>query len=293
MNDWDDLRFFLAVARVGNVTGAAKLLGVNHSTVSRRIQSMEEKHGVRLFERLSHGYETTPAAAAILELAEDIEQKNQEVDRLLFGQDQRLQGQLNVTMPHDLANFCVIPKLNAFVEQFPEVELRLIVSPGLKNLNAREADIAIRLTPNPPDYLIGKKVANLRHGIYRSKSYVPNSSGEDTVILWNHEKEIPQWVVDHFPNAHINLRVDDLASIYAAIKSGIGIARIPCYLPDTLQEPDIVRMDLPLQASKWGVWILSHVELKETARVKACKEYLSDILSEQKDIFEGRRSLFS
>ncbi len=166
MNDWDDIRYFLEVARSGNVTGAAKQLGVNHSTVSRRIRALEEKHGVRLFERISSGYEMTAAASNIFELALQIESQNHQVSRQLFGQDQRLQGELNITMPHDIFDYCLADDLALFHLQQPDIQLNLHVSKGLKNLAAREADVAIRLTPAPPDYLIGTEIAKLQHGFY-------------------------------------------------------------------------------------------------------------------------------
>jgi DNA-binding transcriptional LysR family regulator len=95
MIDWDDIRFFLAVAQNGNVTAAARALNVNHSTVSRRIAALEEKHGVRLFERIPSGYEMTSAAEDIYHLALELEAKNQQISRRLFGQDSRLQGEIN------------------------------------------------------------------------------------------------------------------------------------------------------------------------------------------------------
>jgi len=292
MNNWDDLRFFLAIARAGNVTAASSALSVNHSTVSRRITAMEKKHGVRLFERLANGYEMTAAAESIYQIALQIEQKNLEMERLLFAQDSRLQGQLNITVPHDLANHCVIPQFKAFTDLYPDIDVNFIVSPGLKDLNAREADIAVRLTASPPDYLIGKKVAKLHHGIYQSKKYKPKKGEPDKLILWEFEEDLPQWAKDHFPSAHVVMRVDDLASMYAAVKAGFGLARMPCYLPDTLNDKTVCRLDLALQPSTWGVWILNHTDLRETLRVKTCKEFLAKSLTELKPLFEGELSVY-
>ena len=292
MNDWDDLRYFLAIARSGSVTGAAHQLGVNHSTVSRRIAAMEKRHRVRLFERLANGFEMTEAASAILDAAKAIEAKNLEVERLLFGQDKRLSGSLKVTMPHDLANFCIIPHIQNFCRQYPDIDMKMLVSPGLKDLAAREADIAIRLTPNPPDYLIGQKLAAMRHGVYQSVHYQPEQDHRERVILWTQDNSAPAWVTEHYPNAKIVLRVDDLASMYAAIKAGLGIARIPCYLPDTLQDADIKRRDIALKPSTWSVWLLSHVDLKATARVNVCKHFLKEVIRQQQDVIEGKCSSY-
>lgn len=290
MKDWNDLRFFLEVARTGSVSAAAQRLGVNHSTVSRRISSLEEEQGVRLFDRVQSGYLLTEAAEPIYQKALEIESHHHAVDRLLFAGDQRLSGTLTVTMPHDLANHCVIPHLERFTHQYPAVELKLVVSAGLRDLAAREADIAVRLTPAPPDFLVGKKVADLRHGIYCARHY-HTGTGPTHVICWNGETELPAWAKQHFPDARIVLKVDDLASMYAAVKAGIGLARMPCYLPDTLADHNIRKLDLPLVPSTWGVWILHHADLRETARVRAGKEFLTDILRNQRAYFEGGKSL--
>ncbi len=292
MTDWDDLRYFLALARLGSVTMAATHLSVNHSTVSRRISAMEEKHGVRLFERLPKGYRLTLPGENIYQLALELEQKNQHIERLLFAQDARLQGQLTLTAPHDVVNHCVIPFLGDFYQRFPDIELKLIASPGLKDLNAREADIAIRLTASPPDYLIGKKLANLRHGIYQSKHYQKKPEEPDRLVLWRFEQSLPAWALQHYVDAKVALRVDDLASMYAAVKAGLGLARMPCYLPDLHNSADIQRLDLALKPSSWGLWLLSHVDLRDTQRVKVCKQFLQQCLSQQKDLFEGKRSRY-
>jgi len=288
MNNWDDIRYFLAVARSGNVTGAAKALGVNHSTVSRRIQALEERHGVRLFDRVSSGYEMNAAASEIYDLAIELEVKNQQVFRQLFGQDNRLQGEINLTMPHDIFDYCLTESLSSFKNLHPDILLNLFVSKGLKNLAAREADVAVRLTPKPPEYLIGKKVATLQHGLYVNNQI--DLSKEVSVITWTNEGSLPMWAKQSFPNAKISMRVDDLYSMYSAVKAGLGIAKMPCYLPDSLSDPKVKRMNVEIAPSDWGLWVLSHVDLRHTARVRCCREYIYKQLLVQKPVFEGLMS---
>jgi len=288
MNDWDDIRFFLAVARNGNVTSAAKVLKVNHSTVSRRIRALEEKHGVRLFERIPTGYEMTDAAANIFELALELENKNNQISRHLYGQDSRLQGKINLTMPHDILEFCLFDHLAEFHRQQPDIQLNLAVTKGLKNMAAREADIAIRLTNTPPEYLIGKRIATLQHGVYIHKSI--KEMDEQPIIVWGGEDELPIWAKINFPKAKIVMQVDDLFSMYCAVKSGIGMARMPCYLPDSIDNKTVSKLNIDIPPSDWGVWVLSHIDLKKTARVRYCREFLIDAMEQQKDLFEGRKS---
>ncbi len=295
MNDWDDIRYFLAVARSGNVTSAAKVLGVNHSTVSRRIRALEEKYAVRLFERIPTGYEMTSAADHIFEMALELETKNQQVSRQLFGQDSRLQGEISLTMPHDILEYCLIDDIAVFRDQQPKIHLNLFVAQGLKNMAAREADVAIRLTDTPPDYLIGKKIANLQHGIYAGNPVYSrkNLSNKTAVIVWSSETTLPTWAKDNFPDAEIVMRVDDLFSMYCAVKAGIGIARMPCYMPDSIASDQVKRLAINVPLSSWGVWVLSHVDLKHTARIRCCREFLVEKLQLQKQLFTGESSIYA
>jgi len=285
MNNWDDLRFFLALARSGSISAAARELGVNHSTVSRRIQALEEKHGVQLFQRQSGGYQMLDAADAILAQAEAIEAQSQQISRILFGKDTRLEGPINITMPHDIFEHCLASELAEFSRQHPGIELNVMVSQGLRNLASREADIAIRLTPEPPDYLVGRKVAGLQHGLYCASNYDLNDGVG--VICWGGEQVLPSWAQDHYPDAHIALRVDDLSSMHAAVKAGFGVARMPCYMPDSIADPAVKKLPLTQPRSDWSVWLLSHVDLRKTARVQKLKSYLLTSLEQKRALFEG------
>ncbi|MEX0298558.1 MAG: LysR family transcriptional regulator [Kordiimonas sp.] len=290
MNNWDDLRYFLEVARAGNVTSAAKILGVNHSTVSRRIHAFEEKHGVRLFDRVPSGYELTEPATCIYQMALEVEATHQKISRSLFGRDGRIQGDISLTMPHDILEHCLIEDLRTFRDEYPEIDLNLFIAKGIKNLAAREADLAVRLSPAPPDHLIGTRVATLQHGIYANTEI--DTSNNPDLIVWNSETELPDWAKEHFPNSKIAMRVDDLYGMFAAVKAGIGIARMPCYLPDALAAPTVKRMPIAQTRSAWGVWVLNHADLRYTARIQLCRKFLIKHLKERRGLFEGEQSVF-
>ncbi len=285
MSNWDDIRFFLAVAREGSLSGAAKVLGVNHSTVSRRIAALEKNHGVRLFNRVRDGYEMSEAAYSIYEQAQKVEAQNQQISRSLFAQDARLKGPINVTMPHDIFEHCLSHELAQFARLHPDIELNLLVSKQMRNLASLEADLAIRLTPAPPEYLVGKKVAQLQHGIY-AQANLPIKK-DVGLVVWQRETQLPNWAQQHFPNAHIALRVDDLTAMYAAVKAGFGIARMPCYLPHSIIDQEVCQLNINLPQSDWGLWVLNHVDLRKTARVQKLREFLIDALQQKKKVFEG------
>tara|TARA_R110000787_G_scaffold39789_5_gene99344 strand:+ start:137 stop:1009 length:873 start_codon:yes stop_codon:yes gene_type:complete len=289
MNDWDDLRYFLAVARTKTVSGAAAALGVNHSTVSRRISAYEKQHDVRLFERLSTGYEMTQAAENIYRYALEIEERTRTVERELFGRDARLQGKLCITAFHGMANTFLLPHLQVFRNQYPDIELELYITTEVRDLAAREADIAIRGTPRPPDHLIGKKVADFGRGIYTSEKYQVRGLQRPEIIIWRDEQSLPDWAARYFPDARVTLKVDDVTAMQQAVSQGLGIARLPCWVADSAE---LLRMPLEMEPSDWGLWVLIHADLRSTARVRVCRDFLIEALSSYKGLFEGRQSVY-
>ncbi len=288
--NWDDLRFFLALCREGSFTSAGRSLGVNHTTVARRIRVLEENLGARLFDHSRDGHEMTQAAENMYEHARRMEEITQAIDRDVFGQDAELKGPLKLTVAHDVAERLVIPKLREFRQAYPCIDLDILTTTGLVDLAAREADIAVRLTAKPPGYLIGREVLPMRHGIYGSPDYLREKNGRDQVILFRGEIERPEWVQQHFPDADIAMRVDDVGTMALAVANGMGLARMPCYVGDT--QPAIRRLKLKLSTSTWGIWILSHVDLRSTARVRVAREFLIDVIEKQRDLVLGEQSRY-
>ena len=288
--NWDDLRFFLALARSRTVSAAGRELNVKHTTVARRIKALETRLGSRLFDHLSDGYAMTPAGEHLYQHALIVEEQTQAVEREVFGLDTELRGSLKLTASHDVLTRLVIPKIGEFRKTYPCIDLQLMGSSGLVDLAARQADIALRLTPKPPEYLIGKKIMPLRHGIYASREYLQQKLEKPQVILWNDEVEQPEWMKHHFPNAEIVMRTDDVTAMLACASNHLGLVRIPCYIGET--EKNLYRLDLPLTPSTWGVWVLSHVDLRATARVRACREFLIQIIEQQRELIEGGHSRY-
>jgi len=270
--------------------GAGRMLGVNHTTVARRIRALEDNLGTRLFDPSRDGYEMTQAAEDMYEHARQMEEITQAIDRDVFGQDAELKGPLKLTVAHDVAERLVIPWLREFQDAYPCIDLDLLTTTGLVDLAAREADIALRLTARPPDYLIGREVLPIRHGIYGSPDYLKDCDGRAKVILFRGSEKRPEWVQQHFPEAEIAMRVDDVGTMALAVGNKLGIARIPCYVGDT--EPSLRRLDLKLAPSTWGIWILSHVDLRSTARVRVAREFLIDVIEKQRDLVLGEHSKY-
>lgn len=289
--NWDDVRFFLALCREGSVSRAGKLLDVNHTTVARRIAAFEDTLGTRLFDRTRDGYTMTQAAENMYDKALEMEAHALAIDRAMAGQDAELRGPLKLTAPYDFANRVIVPALPAFRERYPCIDLELLTTTGLVDLAAREADIAVRLTAKPPEYLVGRKVLPLRHGVYGAPGYIRTMPAIPDVIVFRSEETMPEWVNQYYPNAKVVLRTDNLTTMRAAVAAGLGLARMPCYEADS--EPGIRRIDAPLAPSTWGVWILSHVDLRSTARVRVCREFLAEIILEKQSLVLGEQSKYA
>lgn len=286
--NWDDMRFFLALARSGTVSGAGRSLLVKHTTVARRISALEERLGTRLFDHSKGGYVMTQAGEDLHEHAVNMEAQAHAIDRRVFGVDSQLSGPLKLTASYDVLTRLVIPHLSLFNQAYPAIDLELSGSQMLVDLNARQADIALRLTLDPPEYLVGKKVLNLRHGIYGSVRYLEKHEGPHQLIIYSDEVGLPKWAQQHYSDGNVAMRVDEVNSMQACVAQGMGLARLPCFIADL--DPNLRRLDVALTPSKWGVWILMHVDLKATAKVRACKEFIEDIIVQQKSLVEGENS---
>jgi DNA-binding transcriptional LysR family regulator len=287
--EWSDIKYYLAVMREGSVTQAGKSLGVNHTTVSRRIIAFEKKLNVRLFDRLPTGYKATEAADKIFNHALQMEESALSIDREILGGDNELRGSLRLTIETYVASRLLFPYLAEFRRRYPFIEIQIKSSSDLSNLNFREADIAIRLTPSPPENLVGKRICMMGHGIYASKNYLDNfieiKHSVVDLVLWGSEKEKPVWSKAPFADSKVAVRVDTAGNMLAAIKGGLGLARLPCYLAEG--EETIRQLPIALTPSSWGLWVLSHPDLRDTARVRVCREFLYDIFERQRDIIEG------
>ena len=291
--DWDNLRFFLAVARKGSIRAASTVLAVNHSTVARRITAFENKLGVRLFERLPNGYVLTPTGEEMMRSAQHIEDEIVKLDRQVIGRDAQLNGVLRVTMPTALATHLLMPDISAFTKIYPSIQLELAFSDEEFNLRKREADIAIRFTPNPPDYLVGRRILDPAKGVYASHDYLLGKEHEKHPenlqwIAWEDSPAPAQKAKESryalSPIAHY---ADNLLAQLEAVKSGMGIALLPCFLADTI--PSLERLELLSSASNCGaLWILTHEDLRATARIRAFIDFMIEAFERHTDLLEGR-----
>jgi DNA-binding transcriptional LysR family regulator len=293
--EWDDLRVVLAVFREGTLSGAARRLGVTHSTVFRRLGAIEEQIGARLFERFRDGYVPTPAGETAAEAAARLEDEVLTLERRLSGQDLRPSGVVRITTTDTLGTI-LMRHLPAMRAVHPEIQFEVAISNAMANLTRREAEIAIRPTPEPPEILVGRRVADIAHTIYGSRAYLSRHEEKE---LSAHEwialddalasTVIGRWIHENLRAARITCRVDALPALRDAALAGLGLALLPCYLGDPA--PGLRRLtQKKMTEPRSALWLLTHDDLRRTARIRATLDFLAKAFTSERALFEGRQT---
>lgn len=290
--DWDDLRYTLAVARAGSLAGAARALRVNHTTVLRRIAAFERRLGLRLFDRLPTGYVPTAGGEELIAAARSIEEAVTGLERRLAGRDLRLTGSIRVTTTDTLMQALLPAILAEFRARHPGITVEVAVSNLMFNLTRRDADVAIRPAPKPPETLIGRRVATIAFAIYGSRAYLATRRSAppdqhrwlapDGSLL---DTSVARWMRSALQGGEVVLRADSLLALSQAAQAGLGLAALPCYLGDTT--PGLVRVRGPIAQMQTVLWVLTHADLRHTARIRAFTEFAAAAFAQRRALLEG------
>ena len=286
--DWDIFRFVVAVADQGSAVAAARVLGVDASTVQRRIIRFERDHGVTLFERQRSGYTPTAECAAIIDQARGMEAGVADTIRNILGQDLRLEGRVTVATNETLAETVLPPHLVEFRRRNPAIEIDLDVSSQTVNLARMDADIAVRPSNNPPQNLTARRVGELEMAVYASADLKITPDGLEKLATL----DVP-WIGGagplesstalevlraHVPPERIVMRANTFTSMKQLVRAGAGLAVMPCIWPE--ETPDLVQLTPPLEGHAVPLWVLTHPDVRHSARVKALAQFISDGLSQ-------------
>ncbi len=294
MLDWDDLRFVLAVACGGSLSAAARTLAVEHSTVGRRLTSIESSLGVRLFDRTSGGHVPTGAGAAAIAHARAVEDHMLALEREVAGTDQRVSGTVRITALDAFVNDFLIPHLAELDARHPELQVIAIPEARMVSLAHLEADIAIRWSSPDDRNYSAQKLADIGSGIYASRPYIerrghPATPGE----LAAHERVAyapelahaseERWFVDHAPLTRIALRAGSPTAYRTAIEEGLGVGIYECH---SAERAGLVRLwREPVLIEQW--WTVVHADIARAARIRATLAFLSDLAQTNRDALAG------
>jgi len=280
LSNWDDARYVLALSRTGSLKDAAEELGVNQSTVYRRVNQCEDELGVRLFERSTHGHRLTPAGELLTRFAEDAAQSLDATMTRLHGHDLRLTGSLHLTSTDTVAHTVVLPALAAFRERYPGIDVHLNIDAHRYDLSRREADIAIRPTASPPPHLSGVCILDETWGVYGvAGEALPSDAGDMQAchaVLGDAElASIPamKWFESAIRDSNVVLRTGSVAcAVEVAVQQ-----RALCLLPTFIGDADSRLEKASIESGHAiQVWLLTHPEIRKAARVRAFFDFFSE-----------------
>lgn len=275
--NWGNLEYFLAVARTGSLSPAAKILNVNHSTVARRIDKLEEQLNIKLFKRHSQGYQLTEQGKTLEKKAIKVEEQINKIHQVFNENQNELTGTLTLSKPTS-GGISLAPFLSDFRKEYPNIDLHIKSSSNNSDLSLHQADISIQLTNRPPEELIGKELGEIPLYIYGNESYMSSHAKKDINdldwIVWvddsgalSMEDNIRR-VVD---NPKIAIRTNSYSEIYDYMASGLGVSLIsPFGLPNDHKllayKPNKYKFNM-------NIWLLYHPDLRNNARVLAFKKF--------------------
>lgn len=283
---WDDLRLVLAIARQGDLRKAAAAVGVNHSTMFRRLNALEQSLGSKLFERLASGYRATESGRRLIEAAERMETEALALDRDLSGRDTRLTGTVRVTASETLAFGILSGEIAHFRAQHPGIEIELMVDNRVLDLSRREADVAFRARRPAEGDLFGRKIADIAWRFYAAPDYLAAHGKPRTlrdldkhqIIRWGEATQPTKaaaWLAKNMTEGQVSgYRTGSLVNQLLAAKAGMGLALLPTYLGGS--EPALTAVLPVLTDLRTELWLVTHRSLKDTARVRAFMEIVGD-----------------
>jgi DNA-binding transcriptional LysR family regulator len=281
--DWDDLRFFLAVARSGRLTAAARRLAADHATVSRRISSLEVSLKAKLFERRPQGYALTPHGEVLLRKAEAMETEALGIQSEIGGADMALSGVVRIGAPDGFGVCFLAPRLAQLTRAHSGLEIQLVAMPRLLSLSKREADIAVTLAPPKEGKIVARKLAEYKLNLYASPSYLaahpPIISAEELeshAIVGYIDDLIFTPELDYLDEVlrgmRATLQSSNLVAQMQATIAGAGLCVLPAFMAST--QPGLVQVLPDTVSLTRHFWLVVHADLKDVARVRTTADFI-------------------
>ena len=292
--NWDDVRLFLAVAEEGSFRKGATKLDVGHSTLSRRIEALETELGIKLFNRVSTGLELTPAGEEMRRTASPMEMEFSQLQVRLFGRDAQPKGPIYFTAPSLIVNHVLMGPLTKFCELWPDIDIHIDNSLDRRNLATREADVALRMTNQPDNELIGRKVGTYCEAAYASDAYLQWYLTEGNgVHRWLYPGDGYEFKMNldpvyrslHKPKPLIT--IPDPEGQAKGAQMGGGLATLPCVIGSQL--PELKRISDVVDRS--DIWLLAHKDTRANRRMQLFRDFLVEVLADKQEVLRGENSL--
>lgn len=291
--DWDDFRLVKMIAEHRGLGPAADIMKLNHSTVFRKLNALEERLGTRVFERSRSGYTLTAAGEEMLSIAGQMAESVYDFERRLAGMDSRPTGELRVTTTDTIFEYLLGPIFSEFRRQYPGIILDVVIESRALNLSRRDADVAIRAATEPPDTLVGRRLGLLNWNFYRASDMqvAANVAPFDQNVGWVGFTDpvsgaaAGRWFNERVPLERIAARVNSINAMARAVASGLGAGILPNFVGD--QMPGVVRMGGPITEASSSLWLLTHPDLRRSVRMRAFLDFVGAELSKKRRLIEG------
>jgi DNA-binding transcriptional LysR family regulator len=292
---WDDFRLVKALADAGSMASAAATLGINHSTVFRRLAQIEEALGTPLFERHRSGYVLTVAGEEMVGLAQRLDADIMAFTRKMAAQEIKPAGELRITTSDSLLLYLLTPMFAKFQQACPDVRLDVVLANQALNLSKRDADVAIRATDSPPETLVGRRAARIAWALYGRMAEFAGAGPVGPAELAEQ-----RWVSlgDHLASLkvvqaerrllmpeQVVYKLNGVLGLAEAIEAGIGIGHLPCFVGDA--RSDLMRLDTPQPEFAVDLWLLTHPDLRQSARVRVFLDFMAAEIRAQRHLIEG------
>jgi len=303
MLDWQDIQIFLEVARSQRLADAARRLGLDHSTLSRRTRRFEQALNTQLFERSTHGYHLTDAGQQLLDHAEEMARHAFEASESLTDKNHQISGQIRLGVTEGFGTWVIAPLLSAFCERHPGVTLDLLALPRVVNLSRHEADLAITVERPVSPGLVISRLCDYRLRLYGSNDYLARHGRPERLeqlgahrligyvddLIFSEqlsylEPLIDPAVVGH-PGPHFAMRSTSVTTQHAACLHGAGLAVLPCFMASTTQTLENVMTDAV--AIDRQFWITARQEQRRLARVRLLWDFLREALETNRAFLMG------
>lgn len=283
MTDWEDLRHFVALAREGTLSAAARVLGVDHATVARRVAALEASTGLKLVDRRSRLTTLTDDGKRIAAVAAPMEETAFAVGRAAQAKKPGVDGEVAISAPPNFASSVIAPQLVRLRELHPGIRIKLIGEKRKASLSRREADVALRLMRPVESGLLVRRIGSFGFSLYGAPSYLERTPPHAFAFIGYDASlaESPQeiWLRTIVGEREIVLRTNDLETQVAAARSGLGIAALPHYLGDG--DPHLQRHVVAQKPVSRDVWLVVHRDLRQVPAVRAVMDFLVSCLKQQ------------
>lgn len=286
---WDDFQVILMVAHIGQLSKAAEALAMSHVTLLRKLSSIETRLKTRLFDRLRGHYTPTSAGDELIQAAQAMAPLARDAEMKVLGQDLRPSGHVRITAAGIVVSHLLPPVLGQFAAAFPEVTLEFLTSRNHLSLSRREADVALRVSDTVPDWLVGRKLADLDFKIYglRRKGLQPSirpfgalAQQKRWVAFESDARDLKfdRWLQDNVPDASVVVRVDSFEHALAMLRGGIGIALLPAFLEQVC--PELIALSEAIPELRTPLWLITHKELRKAMRIKVVMQAIGPALAQ-------------